>query len=196
MLFDMEPTIQGTYKQWSSTGLECHQTKADCSNCTVFQNWGLHKNASIPERRCRQPEANQILLNKGVEPPEKPPTSGGWRKGKKSHSSLLNCGRKAERVGALLRQEIVTILNEKGSATTNQILAELNRRYFLDCDWGTRNIDNHLTKMKRRGILTTVGMAANKAAILKVLDAGKLSDLLRKPLAEKPKALRVNLERR
>jgi hypothetical protein len=61
----IEPQTR-TYNAWSVMGIYCQKTNADCGNCEMNKIFSFHKNAYTLNKRCHQPEANRILLEKGI----------------------------------------------------------------------------------------------------------------------------------
>lgn len=56
------------YARWTRAGVQCHYTDKDCENCDIWKYYGLKDG-----KGCYQPEANKILMKKGVNPPRMNP---------------------------------------------------------------------------------------------------------------------------
>lgn len=58
-----------SYRNWTDIGVDCENSGNSCYSCYIHKLIGLlHNNENI-EKRCYQPEANEILKEKGIPMP-------------------------------------------------------------------------------------------------------------------------------
>lgn len=164
----VEPMAKPTNYRWlwTQTGIDCHDSGADCANCIIFRTTGKHKDD--PKNTCHQRSFNQNLLQRGIKRP-----------------ANLNEGYKApKRWKALspsecytLRQELFRLVSTMDIPTTRSMASALTSAQFLGREEWTVDIVNcHAGRMKKVGAINQKDrtIRSQGSLIWEPLDASKI----------------------
>lgn len=151
---------------WTQTGLDCHESDADCFNCVIYKMTGRHKDDPI--KTCHQQAFNQQLIQRGIKRPVQFSTE---YKGSKRWVQLT------ERECYTLRLELFRLVSELEHPTNRAIIKTLLESQFLGRnDWTTDIVNGHMERLKKAGVLGHKGRdkKANGALIWEALDSSKI----------------------
>ena len=167
-----------TYHTWTASGLDCHHSGSDCANCVIHRALGWHKEPFNSEKKCHQPDANRILLEKNIHPDECSPKESSPPLRKALPGDYT--GREREQFAHHVRQKIVRLLEKWGEGSLKQITGHFNA-VSLDQQWAGEPLQAQIYKMVRAGVLkvSEASSAREGTPVYQVADASKLPGLLR-----------------